>query len=106
MDDSAFAARLAECQASIERELEILLEREPKPGEPARPKRLIEAMRYATLGGGKRLRAFLTIETARALGRSDNGPRRAGAAIECVHGDSRRRRAAGSGVRNPGRSSD
>jgi farnesyl diphosphate synthase len=85
MDDSAFAARLAEAQAGIERELETLLALEPRPGEPARPKRLIEAMRYATLGGGKRLRAFLAIETARALGRSDQGPRRAGAAIECVH---------------------
>jgi farnesyl diphosphate synthase len=85
MDDSTFAARLAESQGSIERELETLLGLEPKPGEPARPKRLIEAMRYATLGGGKRLRPFLTIETARSLGRADHGPRRAGAAIECVH---------------------
>src|SRR5277367_1252800 len=85
MEDSAFAARLAESQAGIERELEILLSVEPKPGEPARPKRLIEAMRYATLGGGKRLRPFLTMETARALGRIDNGPVRAGAAIECIH---------------------
>jgi farnesyl diphosphate synthase len=85
MDDSAFAARLAECQAGIERELEILLELEPKPGETARPTRLIEAMRYATLGGGKRLRPFLTVETARALGRTDDGPRRAGAAVECIH---------------------
>jgi farnesyl diphosphate synthase len=85
MDDSAFAASLAESQGSIERELEILLALEPKPGEPARPNRLIEAMRYATLGGGKRLRPFLTVETARALGRTDNGPRRAGAAIECIH---------------------
>src|ERR1700691_4520378 len=85
MDDSAFAARLAESQGSIERELEILLELKPKPGEPARPKRLIEAMRYAPLGGGKRLRPFLTVETARALGRTDNGPIRAGAAIECIH---------------------
>jgi farnesyl diphosphate synthase len=85
MDNSAFAARLAESQGSIERELEILLSLEPKPGEPARPKRLIEAMRYATLGGGKRLRPFLTIETARALGRKDDGPVRAGAAIECIH---------------------
>jgi farnesyl diphosphate synthase len=85
MDDSAFAARLAECQAGIERQLEILLALEPKPGEPARPKRLIEAMRYAALGGGKRLRPFLTVETARALGRTDNGPGRAGAAIECIH---------------------
>src|SRR5277367_4905755 len=85
MDDSAFAASLAESQAGIERELEILLSLEPKPGEPARPKRLIEAMRYATLGGGKRLRPFLTVETARALGRTDNGPIRVGAAIECIH---------------------
>ena len=53
MDDSAFAARLAEVQAAIERELENLLGLEPRPGEPARPKRLIEAMRYATLGGEK-----------------------------------------------------
>ena len=85
MDESAFAARLAESQAGIERELEKLLELKPKPGEPARPKRLIEAMRYATLGGGKRLRPFLTVEAARALGRTDNGPKRAGAAIECIH---------------------
>ena len=85
MDESAFAARLAESHAGIERELEKLLELKPKPGEPARPKRLIEAMRYATLGGGKRLRPFLTVETAQALGRTDNGPVRAGAAIECIH---------------------
>src|ERR1700723_1924585 len=85
MEDSAFAARLAESQAGIERELEILLSVEPKPGEPVRPKRLIAAMRYATRGGGKRLRPFLTVETARALGRTDNGPIRAGAAIECIH---------------------
>jgi farnesyl diphosphate synthase len=85
MDDSAFAARLAESQAAIERELETLLSVEPKAGELARPKRLIAAMRYATLGGGKRLRPFLTVETARALGRTDNGLIRAGAAIECIH---------------------
>src|SRR5271156_6508960 len=85
MDESAFAARLAESQGSIERELETLLALKPNPGEPARPKRLMEAMRYATLGGGKRLRPFLTVETAEALGRADNGPKRAGAAIECIH---------------------
>src|ERR1700734_1341424 len=85
MDDSTFAASLAESQGSIERELETLLSLEPKPGELARPKRLMEAMRYATLDGGKRLRPFLTVETARALGRTDIGPVRAGAAIECIH---------------------
>jgi farnesyl diphosphate synthase len=85
MDESAFAARLAETGAAVERELEHWLGVDPKPGEPARPARLIEAMRYATLGGGKRLRPFLAVETARALGRADKGPRRAGVAIECVH---------------------
>ena len=53
MDESAFAARLAKSEGVIERELEILLGLEPMPGELARPKRLTEAMRYATLGGGK-----------------------------------------------------
>jgi farnesyl diphosphate synthase len=85
MDDDAFAARLAESGAAIERELGVLLEAQPRPGEPARPERLIAAMRYATLGGGKRLRPFLAVETARALGREGRGPLRAGAAIECVH---------------------
>ena len=85
MDGSTFAARLAETGAAIERELENALGVEPRPGEPTRPARLIEAMRYATLGGGKRVRPFLTVETARALGREDKGPRRAGVAIECVH---------------------
>ena len=85
MELSAFRARLAETAQAIERELDDLLGFEAQPGESLRPKRLIEAMRYATLGGGKRLRPFLVVETARALGRTDRGPRRAGAAIECVH---------------------
>ena len=37
-------------------------------GEIARPQRIIEAMRYSSLGGGKRLRPFLTIETAALFG--------------------------------------
>jgi farnesyl diphosphate synthase len=85
MDDRTFRARLAAAAAAVEAELEALLSFEPRPGEPARPRRLLEAMRYSTLGGGKRLRAFLVIETARALGRSDAGPVRAAAAIECLH---------------------
>jgi farnesyl diphosphate synthase len=85
MEISAFKARLEETAQATERELDRLLALEPRPGEPARPKRLLEAMRYAALGGGKRLRPFLVVETARALGRSDGGPIRAGSAIECVH---------------------
>ena len=85
MDESAFAARLVETAIGVERELDRLLPLESKPDEPSGPSRLIKAMRYAVLGGGKRLRPFLTVETARALGRVDEGPVRAGAAIECVH---------------------
>src|SRR5919112_1831901 len=43
------------------------------------------AMRHAALGGGKRLRPFLTIETARLLGREGQGPLRAGCAVELLH---------------------
>ena len=42
-------------------------------------------MRYATLGGGKRLRPFLVVETARLFGLEGEGPLRAGAALEMVH---------------------
>lgn len=85
MDERAFKSRLAEAGAAVERVLEEALGVEPKADELARPRRLVEAMRYATLSGGKRLRPFLTIEVARALGRADDAPVRAGAAIECVH---------------------
>ncbi len=85
MDEPAFKARLAGVAAAVEDELGRLLSFEPKPGETVRPRRLLEAMRYATLGGGKRLRAFLIVETALALGRSGVGPVRAGAATECLH---------------------
>src|SRR5688572_15415990 len=49
------------------------------------PERLAEAMRYAVLSGGKRLRPFLLVETARLLGAAGDGPLRAAAALECVH---------------------
>jgi len=86
MNSNAFAARLATVGAEIEAELDALLGFAPRDGEAARPRRLVEAMRYAILGGGKRLRPFLVVETARAFGREGAGPRRLGAAIECLHG--------------------
>ena len=54
-------------------------------GEIARPARLMAAMRHAVLGGGKRLRPFLTIEAARLFGFDGQGPLRTGAAIELLH---------------------
>lgn len=43
------------------------------------------AMRHAALAGGKRLRPFLVIETARVLGYDGAGALRAGAAVELLH---------------------
>jgi farnesyl diphosphate synthase len=86
VNPSAFASRLTDVAAEVEAALEALLTSDLRPGELARPERLLSAMRYGVLGGGKRLRPFLTIETTRALGVTGASPIRAGAAIECVHG--------------------
>jgi farnesyl diphosphate synthase len=82
---SDFASRLTAVADEVEAGLAKLLAASLSPGEIARPKRLMDAMRYGALGGGKRLRPFLTIETARALGADGEPPLRAGLAVECVH---------------------
>lgn len=54
--------------------------------EPAGPQsRIMKAMAYALLGGGKRLRPFLLIEAAKMLGADNKGIWQAAAALECVH---------------------
>lgn len=44
-----------------------------------------EAMRYAALGGGKRLRPFLVLETTRMLGGDLDSAMTVGCALECLH---------------------
>ena len=80
-----FATRLSAVADEIEAMLDRLLGTPSLPGEITRPARLREAMRYATLGGGKRLRPFLLVETARLFGLDGDGPLRAGAALEMIH---------------------
>jgi len=46
---------------------------------------LFEAMRYATLGGGKRLRPFLVVETAALFDVPESVSLRVGAAVELIH---------------------
>lgn len=82
---SEFEARLAQAAEATERMLDSLLSPPALPGETLRPVRFLEAMRYASLGGGKRFRPFLTIETARLFGAEGTGVERAAAAIEMVH---------------------
>src|SRR5215218_3586960 len=80
-----FTAALSSTAARVEETLAGLLSEEPRAGELARPGRLMAAMRHAVLGGGKRLRPFLAVETARVLSRTGEGPLRAGAAVELLH---------------------
>ena len=46
---------------------------------------LAEAMRYAVLGGGKRLRPFLLIQSARLFGVDESRALDPACALECVH---------------------
>ena len=50
---------------------------------PAR--RVIEAMRYSSLGQGKRLRPFFVMESSRLFDVEETSALRTGAALECVH---------------------
>jgi farnesyl diphosphate synthase len=81
-------AMLAAAQA-VASDMEALLERllgtNPEQGESSRPQRLIEAMRYASLSGGKRLRPFLIVESGRLFDVPRSRALMAGAALECVH---------------------
>ena len=86
MQQSSFDDLRADVARRAEAALEALLSPQAQPGELARPARLIEAMRYAMLGGGKRLRPALVVAAARMFGAEGDGPLAAGLAIECVHG--------------------
>src|SRR5512140_3828166 len=77
-----FPRELERVARLIEARLDELLQPEPAPSGLAR---LIEAMRYAVLGGGKRLRPFLLIEAARLFDVVEEAALDAGVALECVH---------------------
>ena len=47
--------------------------------------KVLEAMRYSALSGGKRLRPFLTVECAGLFGVSPDAAMTTAAAIECIH---------------------
>ena len=83
--DTMFHVRLNAAAADTEAVLDRLLGPQPGDGEVARPARLLEAMRYASLGGGKRLRPFLLIEAAALFGVSRERALMVGAALECIH---------------------
>jgi farnesyl diphosphate synthase len=80
-----FKQRLDQVATDTERLLDQLLARKPISGELARPARLLDAMRYASLGGGKRIRPFLVVESAKLFGVPRRQALMVAAALECVH---------------------
>lgn len=80
-----FTQRLDKTAEETEALLGELLGDAPLADEIARPQRLIESMRYSSLGGGKRLRPFLVVESAAVFGVPRKGALLAGAALECIH---------------------
>ncbi len=74
------AAAMQDAANSVADALERIL---PKSDFPE--SKLFEAMRYGALNGGKRLRPFLVLSSARIFGVGDECALRAAAAVECVH---------------------
>ncbi|MEG9884749.1 MAG: polyprenyl synthetase family protein [Hyphomicrobiales bacterium] len=75
-----FEVKLAQIACQVNRVLDAFLTLACSPA-----RRMVEAMRYASLDKGKRLRPFLLVESARLLGGDDERALRVGAALECVH---------------------
>jgi len=80
-----FSKRLDKTAEETEALLGRLLSDKVETDEIMRPKRLMEAMRYSSLGGGKRLRPFLVVESAAVFGVARKAALLAGAALECIH---------------------
>lgn len=71
---------LADTVSIIQNEIDGFL---PLNGNPE--ERVVEAMRHAALGGGKRLRPFLCLNAAKMFGVDPSRAKRVAAAIEMVH---------------------
>jgi farnesyl diphosphate synthase len=80
-----FDDKLRDTAIRVQALLTDLLQSTPGDDEIARPEPLLAAMRHAVLNGGKRLRPFLVIESARLFGGNDTAALRIGAALECLH---------------------
>jgi geranylgeranyl pyrophosphate synthase len=77
-------AMAGDWQASYRQRIERVLRR-TLPGESATPVRLHEAMRYAALGDGKRIRPIIVYATGAAIGVAPEALDAPAAAIELIH---------------------
>ena len=78
--DDLLGRGLQRIQREIDAAFDAIL---PLPGDARDP--LIEAMRYAAIGGGKRVRPMLLVTVAEMYGGSREAAIRAGCAIEAIH---------------------
>jgi farnesyl diphosphate synthase len=78
-----FGSKLEACRQAVDAEIANLLGISSAQATPLSP--LVDAMRYATLGGGKRFRPFLVIETAGLFRVPQAKALAIAAAVECVH---------------------
>lgn len=84
-DPSDFADRLAAVAELMEAALDAVLPATDGTGMAPARSTLHAAMRYATLGPGKRFRSYLLIAAADMFGVARPQSCRAAAAVECVH---------------------
>jgi farnesyl diphosphate synthase len=77
-----FEQRLAQTAMLVEERLSAFLAEAAAGGAPPR---LVEAMRHAALGGGKRFRPFLVVECAGLFGLGPPTALQTAAALECLH---------------------
>src|SRR5262245_8640570 len=80
-----FLSQLSAVAAETETLLKQLFEPKTLAGERTRPPRLLDAMRYASLNGGKRFRPFLVVASATLFDVPRSRALLAGTALECVH---------------------
>lgn len=84
MDKLSDQGLLQEGLAQVQREVDILFDALlPVPPDSRAP--LVEAMRYAAIGGGKRVRPLLLVSTAELFGVDRDRALRAACAVEAIH---------------------
>lgn len=77
--DALFRA-MRETASAVDRRLSTVL-----PDPEGLEKRLLDATRYASLGGGKRLRPLLVVGSAQLFGVDLSSAIQVGTAVECIH---------------------
>lgn len=74
------AAAMTDAATAVTEALDRIL-----PKSEFAEQKLFDAMRYSALGGGKRLRPFLVLNSAQLFGVNPDCALRAAAAVECIH---------------------